>query len=486
MSDLHDGFVKLFTRRSTGVVVGGVVVAPGASELVLPIALAVTKGLTVVRPGADVRDLPVAVGLDHRGRPPADGRRRARLTSPTRGPVGSAAPGGTDVTRTSAQLRADGADGPRSRRCSRGCLPSRACRPPPVADVLPLAAVVAAVACRRSAARTVAVADEPAGTTVVGELVQAWPEASTATHAAARRGAERRSAGSRPPSGDAVRGRRPRTSPTCPAGSTGRGHRRRAGGTTRGRRRRTRSRRRGARGTDVSGRPPRRPGAGSTNEVTVVMVAPAGVHARTRATRQHGRRPRRRTGRRLLGRADRRRGRRRRHGRRTTGSATARRLRDAAAAVERGRREVGFVARTRQAPAALRPAGRADGCAYALGRGRLVADLAAAALYVRDAVPSVIAHELGHNFGLGHSSGQQCDGTPSRPAGAAAPSATATTTTSWASRGRRLGSLNVAPGRRPRRAPARRPVQPVSVYGTAGSRDPGAAVRPRPASARSG
>jgi dihydrolipoamide dehydrogenase len=47
MSELHDGFVKLFARRSTGVVVGGVVVAPGASELVLPIALAVAKGLTV-------------------------------------------------------------------------------------------------------------------------------------------------------------------------------------------------------------------------------------------------------------------------------------------------------------------------------------------------------------------------------------------------------------------------------------------------------
>jgi pyruvate/2-oxoglutarate dehydrogenase complex dihydrolipoamide dehydrogenase (E3) component len=29
------------------VIVGGVVVAPGASELILPIALAVTKGLTV-------------------------------------------------------------------------------------------------------------------------------------------------------------------------------------------------------------------------------------------------------------------------------------------------------------------------------------------------------------------------------------------------------------------------------------------------------
>jgi dihydrolipoamide dehydrogenase len=46
MGDLRDGFVKLFTRRSTDVVVGGVVVAPGASELILPIALAVTKGLT--------------------------------------------------------------------------------------------------------------------------------------------------------------------------------------------------------------------------------------------------------------------------------------------------------------------------------------------------------------------------------------------------------------------------------------------------------
>ncbi|MCA0146200.1 NAD(P)H-quinone dehydrogenase [Blastococcus sp. LR1] len=47
MSDLRAGFVKLFARRSTGVIVGGVVVSPGASELVLPIALAVTKGLTV-------------------------------------------------------------------------------------------------------------------------------------------------------------------------------------------------------------------------------------------------------------------------------------------------------------------------------------------------------------------------------------------------------------------------------------------------------
>jgi NAD(P)H dehydrogenase (quinone) len=47
MSDLRDGFVKLFARQATGVVIGGVVVAPGASELVLPIALAVSNGLTV-------------------------------------------------------------------------------------------------------------------------------------------------------------------------------------------------------------------------------------------------------------------------------------------------------------------------------------------------------------------------------------------------------------------------------------------------------
>ncbi|WP_369139686.1 NAD(P)H-quinone dehydrogenase [Modestobacter versicolor] len=46
MGDLQDGFVKLYARRSTDVVIGGVVVAPGASELILPIALAVTKGLT--------------------------------------------------------------------------------------------------------------------------------------------------------------------------------------------------------------------------------------------------------------------------------------------------------------------------------------------------------------------------------------------------------------------------------------------------------
>jgi dihydrolipoamide dehydrogenase len=47
MADLTDGFVKLFCRPASGLVVGGVVVAPRASELILPIAIAVENHLTV-------------------------------------------------------------------------------------------------------------------------------------------------------------------------------------------------------------------------------------------------------------------------------------------------------------------------------------------------------------------------------------------------------------------------------------------------------
>jgi NAD(P)H dehydrogenase (quinone) len=47
MQGLRRGFVKLFCRPATGVVIGGVVVAPVASELILPIAIAVQNGLTV-------------------------------------------------------------------------------------------------------------------------------------------------------------------------------------------------------------------------------------------------------------------------------------------------------------------------------------------------------------------------------------------------------------------------------------------------------
>lgn len=47
MRSLRHGFVKLFCRKNSGLVIGGVVVAPTASELILPIAVAVDKGLTV-------------------------------------------------------------------------------------------------------------------------------------------------------------------------------------------------------------------------------------------------------------------------------------------------------------------------------------------------------------------------------------------------------------------------------------------------------
>lgn len=47
MSSLSHGFVKIFCRPATGVVIGGVVVAPIASELILPIALAVQNGIPV-------------------------------------------------------------------------------------------------------------------------------------------------------------------------------------------------------------------------------------------------------------------------------------------------------------------------------------------------------------------------------------------------------------------------------------------------------
>lgn len=47
MQEFHDGFVKLFCRRGTGIVLGGVVVAPRASELIYPVSLAVRLGLDV-------------------------------------------------------------------------------------------------------------------------------------------------------------------------------------------------------------------------------------------------------------------------------------------------------------------------------------------------------------------------------------------------------------------------------------------------------
>jgi len=47
MQGISEGFVKIFCRSDTGVIIGGVVVAPKASELIFPIALAVEHRLTV-------------------------------------------------------------------------------------------------------------------------------------------------------------------------------------------------------------------------------------------------------------------------------------------------------------------------------------------------------------------------------------------------------------------------------------------------------
>ncbi|NYG55152.1 NAD(P)H-quinone dehydrogenase [Nocardioides perillae] len=46
MQGVHDGFVKLICRPGTGIVVGGIVVGPRASELIHPVAIAVAESLT--------------------------------------------------------------------------------------------------------------------------------------------------------------------------------------------------------------------------------------------------------------------------------------------------------------------------------------------------------------------------------------------------------------------------------------------------------
>ena len=92
MQGIHDGFVKLFCRPGTGIVVGGVVVAP-RERTDPPDLLGVEASLTVdqVAHGFTV---PVAVGIGRRGRPPTaphvvratppGGRRSAEAAPPYR------------------------------------------------------------------------------------------------------------------------------------------------------------------------------------------------------------------------------------------------------------------------------------------------------------------------------------------------------------------------------------------------------------------
>ncbi len=47
MGGLRDGFVKIYARPGTGLVLGGVIVAPRASELILPLSIAIEQNLSV-------------------------------------------------------------------------------------------------------------------------------------------------------------------------------------------------------------------------------------------------------------------------------------------------------------------------------------------------------------------------------------------------------------------------------------------------------
>jgi pyruvate/2-oxoglutarate dehydrogenase complex dihydrolipoamide dehydrogenase (E3) component len=47
MAGIRDGFVKIFARPGTGLILGGVVVAPRASELILPLSIAIEQNLSV-------------------------------------------------------------------------------------------------------------------------------------------------------------------------------------------------------------------------------------------------------------------------------------------------------------------------------------------------------------------------------------------------------------------------------------------------------
>ena len=102
MLNMREGFVKLFSHRASGLVIGGVVVAPRASELIHPMTLAVTHRLTTDQTAETVDGLPVDVRHDRRGRP--------HTAPPDRRLIRSAAPGGgrgAASARSGAQEQSD-------------------------------------------------------------------------------------------------------------------------------------------------------------------------------------------------------------------------------------------------------------------------------------------------------------------------------------------------------------------------------------------
>jgi pyruvate/2-oxoglutarate dehydrogenase complex dihydrolipoamide dehydrogenase (E3) component len=62
MQGFDDGFVKVYCRPATGVVIGGVVVAPNASELIFPLTMAVQRSLTVADVAATIGVYPSLSG----------------------------------------------------------------------------------------------------------------------------------------------------------------------------------------------------------------------------------------------------------------------------------------------------------------------------------------------------------------------------------------------------------------------------------------
>ena len=56
------GFVKLYARKMTGIIVGSVVVAPNASELIFPLTMAIQRGLTVAEVAATIGVYPSLSG----------------------------------------------------------------------------------------------------------------------------------------------------------------------------------------------------------------------------------------------------------------------------------------------------------------------------------------------------------------------------------------------------------------------------------------